>query len=136
MNGAFSLISFCSFGFKTIHSFEKIDRDLFRNLKQQSHECITPSNLNTFFNSVLSNNFPNVYPCCDMGKDSSALSLSFLDLSDFPRYVVLKSEFSSDLVVLTISDWIPLYTSKYASFNIFGVGPKSTSIISFFLFYI
>ena len=25
-----------------------MDRDLFKNLKQQSHEFITPSNLNTF----------------------------------------------------------------------------------------
>ena len=41
-----------------------------------------------------------------MGKDSSALSLSFLALSDFPKYVVLKSEFSSNLVVLTISECI------------------------------
>ena len=45
----------------------------------------------------------------DMGKDSSALSLSFLVLSDFLKYVVLKSEFPSNLVVLTISDWIPSY---------------------------
>ena len=30
-----------------------------------------------------SNNFPNVYPCSDRGKDSFALSLSSLDLSDF-----------------------------------------------------
>ena len=66
----------------------------------------------------------------DMGKDSSTLSLSFLDLSDFPRYIVLRSEFSSNLEVFGISDWIPLYTSKYFSFKIFGVGPKSNSIIS------
>ena len=45
-----------------------------------------------------------MYPCSDMGKDSSALSLSFLDLFDFPKYVVLKSQFSSHLVVFTISD--------------------------------
>ena len=56
-----------------------------------------------------------------MEKDSSALSLSFLALSDFPKYVVLKSEFSTNLVVLTISDWIPLYTPRYSSFNTFGV---------------
>ena len=52
----------------------------------------------------MSNNFHNVYPCSDMGKDSSALSLSFLDLSHFPKYVVLRYEFSSNLVVFTISD--------------------------------
>ena len=45
-----------------------------------------------------------------MGKDSSVLSLSFLDLSDLPKNVVLKSEFSSNPVVFTISDWIPSYT--------------------------
>ena len=28
-----------------------------------------------------------VYPCSDMGKDSSALNLLFLDLSAFPKYV-------------------------------------------------
>ena len=38
-----------------------------------------------------------------MGKDSSTLSLLFLDLSDFPKYVVLKSEFSSNLMVFIIS---------------------------------
>ena len=58
-----------------------------------------------------------------MGKDSSALSLSFLDLFDFPKYVVLKSEFLSNLVVFTISDWILSYMSRYSSFNISGVGP-------------
>ena len=42
-----------------------------------------------------------------MGRDSLALSLSFLDLSDFPRHVVLKSEFSSNLVVLTILTGFP-----------------------------
>ena len=66
-----------------------------------------------------------------MGKDSSALSLSSLDLSDIPKYVVLKSEFISNLVVFTISDWISSSTSRYSSFNIPGVGPKSTSILSF-----
>ena len=39
-----------------------------------------------------------------MGKDSSALSLSFLDLSDIPKYAVLKSEFTSNLAVFTIFD--------------------------------
>ena len=56
-----------------------------------------------------------------MGKDSSSLSLSFLDLSDFPKYVVLKSEFSLNLVVFTIADWIPSYTLRYSSFNISSV---------------
>ena len=64
-----------------------------------------------------------MHPCSDVGKDS-ALSLSFLDLSDFPKYEVLRSDFLSNLVVFNISDCIPLYTSKYSSLNIFGVGPK------------
>ena len=54
--------------------------------------------------SVPSNSFPNVYPCSDIGKDSSAFILSFLYLSDFPKYVRLRSEFLSNLVVLNISD--------------------------------
>ena len=48
MNEAVTLINFCSLGFKTTHSFGNMGRDLFRNLKQQSHEFITPSNLNIF----------------------------------------------------------------------------------------
>ena len=48
INGAFTVIDFCFFGFRTIHSFEKMGGDLFRKLKQQSCEFITPSNLNTF----------------------------------------------------------------------------------------
>ena len=47
INGAFTLINFCSLGFSTIHSFGKMGRDLFRKLKQQSYEFITP-NSNTF----------------------------------------------------------------------------------------
>ena len=47
INGALTLISFCSFGFSTIHSFGKMGKDLFKKLKQQSHEFITPSNSNT-----------------------------------------------------------------------------------------
>ena len=63
-----------------------------------------------------------------MGKDSSALMLSLLDLFDFPKYVVLRSKFSTNLVMFTISEWIPSYTSRYSSLNTFGVGPKSTSM--------
>ena len=47
-----------------------------------------------------------------MGKDFSALILSFLDLSDFPKYVVLRSKFLSNLVVFNISDCTPWYMSK------------------------
>ena len=49
INGASTFISFFSFGFNTIHSFEKIDKDMFRKLKKQSHEFMTPSNSNIFF---------------------------------------------------------------------------------------
>ena len=62
---------------------------------------------NNNWHSVPSNNFPNVYPCSDKVKDSSALSLSFLNLCDFFKYVVLRSKFSSNLVVFSISDCIP-----------------------------
>ena len=62
-----------------------------------------------------------VCPSSDMGKDSSALILLFLDLSTFPKYVVLRSEFSSNLVVLNISNCIPSYTSNYSSLNMSGV---------------
>ena len=48
MNGALTLIIFCCFGFNTIHSFGKMGKDLFKKLKQQSHEFITPSNSNMF----------------------------------------------------------------------------------------
>ena len=42
-----SLIFF-PFGFNTMCSFGKIGMDLFKKLKQQSHEFITPSNSNIF----------------------------------------------------------------------------------------
>ena len=48
MNGASTFINLCSFGFNTMHSFGKIGKDLFKKLKQQSHEFITPSNSNRF----------------------------------------------------------------------------------------
>ena len=85
---------------------------------------------NNIWHCVPSNNFPMVYPCSDMGKDSSALILLFFDLSVFPKYVVLRFELSSDLVVLNISDCMPSYTSKYSSFSMSGVWPKSNSNIS------
>ena len=65
-----------------------------------------------------------------MGKGSSTLILLFLDLSNFPKYVVLRSEISSNLVVFHISNCIHSYTSKYSSFNISDVGPNSNSITS------
>ena len=48
MNGASTFINLCSFDFNTICSFEKMGMDLFKKLKQQSHEFITPSNSNIF----------------------------------------------------------------------------------------
>ena len=49
INGAFTFINFCSLGFKIIQFSGNIGTDLFKNLKQQSLEFITPSNLNKFF---------------------------------------------------------------------------------------
>ena len=48
-NGASIFINFLSFGFTSTYSFEKNGKDLFRNLNDESHMSITPSNSNTFF---------------------------------------------------------------------------------------
>ena len=48
MNGASTFINFFSFGFNIIHSFGKIGMYLYKKLKQQSHEFLTPSNSNIF----------------------------------------------------------------------------------------
>ena len=48
MNGASTLINLCSFGFNTTCFLGKIGMDLFKKLKQQSPEFITPSNTNIF----------------------------------------------------------------------------------------
>ena len=48
INGASTFISFCSFGFNTMHSLGKIGADLLKKLNQQSHEFMTPSNSNIF----------------------------------------------------------------------------------------
>ena len=47
--GASIFMNFHSFGFNTTCSFECNDIDLFRNLNDESHMSITPSNSNTFF---------------------------------------------------------------------------------------
>ena len=47
-NGGSTIISFCSLGFCIIFSFGNVGTDLFKKLKQHSHELITPSNSNTF----------------------------------------------------------------------------------------
>ena len=49
MNGAFTFISFCSLGVKITQLSGNMGTDLFKNLKQQSLEFITPSNSNTLF---------------------------------------------------------------------------------------
>ena len=49
INGAFTFINFCSLGFKNKQFSGNIGRDLFKNLKQQSLEFITPFNSITFF---------------------------------------------------------------------------------------
>ena len=43
MNGASTFINFCSLGFNTMHSCGKNGIDLFKKLKQQSHEFIISS---------------------------------------------------------------------------------------------
>ena len=52
--------------------------------------------------SMPSNNFPTVYYCSDIGNFSSALILLALVMSILPKYVMLKSEFSLNLVVLSL----------------------------------
>ena len=47
-NGASIFISFCFWGFITISSFRNMGIDLFKKLKQHSHEFITPSNSKAF----------------------------------------------------------------------------------------
>ena len=47
-NAASIFTNFCSFGFNIIFSFGNIGTDLFKKLKQHSHELITPSNSYTF----------------------------------------------------------------------------------------
>ena len=59
INGASTFINLCSFGFNTTHSFGKIGMDLFRKLKQQSHEFITPSNSNI----LLIHNTKSTFSC-------------------------------------------------------------------------
>ena len=48
INEASTFINLCSFGCSTLHSFGKIGMDLFKKLKQWSHEFIKPSNTNIF----------------------------------------------------------------------------------------
>ena len=48
INGTSTFINFCSFHFNIIPSLGKNCRDLFKKLKQQSHEFIMPSNLKMF----------------------------------------------------------------------------------------
>ena len=48
INGASTFINFCTYGLNTMCSLGKKCRDLFKKLKQQSHEYITPSNLTMF----------------------------------------------------------------------------------------
>ena len=49
-------------------------------------------------------------------------------MSILPKYVMLRSEFSSNLVVLKTSDLTPSYISKYSPFSVSGVSPESSSI--------
>ena len=49
INGAFTFISLCYLCFKITWFSQNMGMDLFKNLKQQSLEFITPSYSNTFF---------------------------------------------------------------------------------------
>ena len=49
IDGASTFINHYSIDFNTMYSFEKISIDLFKKLKQQSHEFMTPSNSDIFF---------------------------------------------------------------------------------------
>ena len=57
INGAFTFIHFCSLGFKIMQFSRNIGTDLFKNLKQQSLEFVTPSNSNTFFMPKIKSTF-------------------------------------------------------------------------------
>ena len=81
----------------------------------------------SILHSEPSNSLPTVYPCFDMGNLSYTLILLALVMSILPKYVVLRSEFSSNLVVLKTSDSTPSYMSNYSLFNLSGLSPKSNS---------
>ena len=46
-NGASTFTNFCSFGFNIIFYFGNIGTNLFKKIKQHSHELIMPFNSNT-----------------------------------------------------------------------------------------
>ena len=48
ISGTSTFINFCSFGFNITCSLGEICRDLFKKLKQQSHESMMPSNSKMF----------------------------------------------------------------------------------------
>ena len=48
ISGAFTFINFFSLGYKIVQFSGNMGKDLFKNLKQQSLEFITPCNLNIF----------------------------------------------------------------------------------------
>ena len=81
--------------------------------------CIQLVLSNNIWHSVPSNSFPIIYPCSDIGNFSSALILLVLVISILTNYVVLKSEFPSNLVVLITSEWMPSCMSKYSPFIFF-----------------
>ena len=74
-----------------------------------------------------SNSIPTIYPYSDIGNFSSTLIFLALVMFILPKYVVLKSEFSSNVVVLNTSYLTPSYMSKYSPLYLSGVSPKSIS---------
>ena len=57
INGASTFINLCSFGFNTMCSFGKIGKDLFKKLKQPSHEFISHLNSTIFFIAKIQSTF-------------------------------------------------------------------------------
>ena len=75
-----------------------------------------------------------MYPCSVAENLSSTAKLSSQIIFVFPKYVVLKSEFSSNLVVFNISDLIPSYLSKYSSFDLSATSAGFTLSKDLFFF--
>ena len=98
-NGASTLINFYSFGFKIIFSFGKKDIDLFKKVKQHSHEFITPSISNTFLIPKTISTFLcildtkvytlNLWLCIST---NIGITKSILTYSPFPTWILLVFE--------------------------------------------
>ena len=91
INGTSAFVNLCSLGFNTRHSFGKNGINLFKKLKQQSHEFIMPSSSNIFliprtkstFSWISDTNvyISNMYPCIStiigIMNDTNKMSISY-----------------------------------------------------------